>query len=516
MDVMRNTQIMPLGFSMVRRYEFWATLVLLLLLCGLSVLFSQFIRQAHFPDGAPRPLGEGYPILGALRFFSDRYNMYFDGISLSRTGSFSFYFGKHQIVGISGLEGRKVFFQDKAMDLSQGYTLLLATTPSFRASPRPPDESLHSSKWFRHTLAGMMSKDNLVANLLPMIKDTDTTFKDVTDPITDTGIVNIFEETSHIVYQSTMRVIGFNKIADSDELCSTTLKLFQCIENGTSPSRIIFPWLPTPAFLRRLTAGIRLYRIFKRLIQVDEDTDQRIDDTSQSLARSGSPIEEIIGFVLGTLFASQVNTPICAAWLLVYLATNPHWLNLVRAEIDSVLKKHGDLDETPHETFGRLHIDVWESEFPLIELCLRECIRLHLAGSAFRRNISGQTVPIGSTGEVIPKDAYLFYLVDEVHFNPDIYPNPNLWDPGRYLPGAPRSNNIPLSYLGWGAGRHPCVGMRLAKLNVTVIITSFVSMFRFTLCNDRGEPVTEPPIPDRNLHSPRKPSVPLKLKVKRM
>lgn len=79
----------------------------------------------------------------------------------------------------------------------------------------------------------------------------------------------------------------------------------------------------------------------------------------------------------------------------------------MRTEIDSVLERHGDPGQTPHETFGRLSIDVWESEFPLIELCLRECIRLHLAGSAFRRNISGQSVPIGSTGEAIPKDAYL-------------------------------------------------------------------------------------------------------------
>lgn len=141
----------------------------------------------------------------------------------------------------------------------------------------------------------MVSKDNLVANLPPMIKGTNTRFKNATDPITKTGLVDIFDETSYILYQSTMRVIGFNKIADSEELCSTTLKLFECIENGTSPSRIIFPWLPTPAFLRRLTAGIKLYQTFKRLIQAEEDMDQRIEDASQSLAKSRRPIEDIIG-----------------------------------------------------------------------------------------------------------------------------------------------------------------------------------------------------------------------------
>lgn len=141
----------------------------------------------------------------------------------------------------------------------------------------------------------MMSKDNLVANILPMFKDTNTAFQNATDPITSTGIVNIFDATSYIVYQSTMRVIGFNEIADSEELCSTTLKLFECIENGTSPSRIIFPWLPTPAFLRRLTAGIKLYRIFKRLIEVKEAAGQRVDEAPESVTKGGRPIEEVIG-----------------------------------------------------------------------------------------------------------------------------------------------------------------------------------------------------------------------------
>lgn len=127
MDAVRHAPIMPLDVP-VLRCEPWATLALLLLLCGFSALFCQFIRQPSFPDGAPRPLKEGYPTLGALRFFSDRYNMYFDGISSSRTGSFSFYFGKHQIVGISGLEGRKVFFQSKEMDLSQGLVVVSAVT----------------------------------------------------------------------------------------------------------------------------------------------------------------------------------------------------------------------------------------------------------------------------------------------------------------------------------------------------------------------------------------------------
>lgn len=41
--------------------------------------------------------------------------------------------------------------------------------------------------------------------------------------------------------------------------------------------------------------------------------------------------------------------------------------------------------------------------------------------------------------------------------DPEIYPNPEQWDPARYLPDVP-----PVESLTWGAGRHKCVGMRVS------------------------------------------------------
>lgn len=81
-------------------------------------------------------------------------------------------------------------------------------------------------------------------------------------------------------------------------------------------------------------------------------------------------------------------------------------MDLVRNEVKAALSRHGNSKETAEQILGRLSLEAWESEFPVIDLCLRECIRLHVAGSAFRRNRSGKDVPIGDTGEVVPKDAY--------------------------------------------------------------------------------------------------------------
>lgn len=62
--------------------------------------------------------------------------------------------------------------------------------------------------------------------------------------------------------------------------------------------------------------------------------------------------------------------------------------------------------ETAAHILPRLSLEDWESEFPLINLCLRETIRIHVSGSAMRKNTSGKDVPIGKTGNIIPKKAY--------------------------------------------------------------------------------------------------------------
>lgn len=93
--------------------------------------------------------------------------------------------------------------------------------------------------------------------------------------------------------------------------------------------------------------------------------------------------------------------------MFVYLGCDPYWYKRVRDEVDAAVEKHRQSPEqTPLDVLSSLDIEAWESDFPLIELCLRECIRFQLVGTAFRKNISGKDVPIGNDGEVVPKDAF--------------------------------------------------------------------------------------------------------------
>lgn len=198
---------------------------------------------------------------------------------------------------------------------------------------------------------------------------------------------------------------------------------------------------------------------------------------------------------MGALFAGQINSGVNAAWILMFLAANPEWRTAAYREIEAVAGKYDS--DTTKSLPGRLAsvpLEGWENDFPIGEACLRDSIRLNLNGTTFRKNASGAPVAI-SNGEVIPPEWYATYALSDTHHDPALYPDPFKWNPGRYvtLDGKPSPENPlakdPHSFLGWGTGRHPCLGMKFAKLEQNVIVAFFLAMFDFELADkERGLP----------------------------
>jgi len=42
--------------------------------------------------------------------------------------------------------------------------------------------------------------------------------------------------------------------------------------------------------------------------------------------------------------------------------------------------------------------------------------------------------------------------------------------------------------LGWGQGRHPCAGIRWAKLQQTIVVVYALAMYKWSCCTETGEP----------------------------
>jgi hypothetical protein len=93
--------------------------VAIVLSIGVYVLLVS--SQPRFPSKAPKPVQEGYPILGTLRFFTARWDFFRHARAQSSSGNFSFLIGKYQVVGLTGDTGRQVFFESRDLGFQEGY-----------------------------------------------------------------------------------------------------------------------------------------------------------------------------------------------------------------------------------------------------------------------------------------------------------------------------------------------------------------------------------------------------------
>lgn len=333
------------------------------------------------------------------------------------------------------------------------YAVLFGSSPQIK-DPDSAGQREEMSNHFSRRLAHLLKNEQFRKKLPTLISDVQEGIEAIkNDP---RGITNPFESIYRIVFRLTIRMVGADEIAEDPELSESTLKLFEMIDQSATAAAVMFPKFPSPAVIKRTYAGARLYMMVEKLVKQRAESGEKYDDALQYMLDQGDRTFKIIEFVVGALFAGLLNSGINAAWVMCYLATNPEWLNKAREEVGTTAAKYATNPNAPlRHQLDDVPLEAWESEFPIVDMCLRDSIRLNLLGTAFRKNISGREIPIGN-GEVIPPNAFVTYATGDVHLNPDIYPEPEKWDPSRYLPEKAEDKKVVHGFVGWGVARHPC------------------------------------------------------------
>jgi cytochrome P450 len=148
-----------------------------------------------------------------------------------------------------------------------------------------------------------------------------------------------------------------------------------------------------------------------------------------------------------TLFiAGHETTANALVWALVLLAQHP--------EIDERLAAgdRGDVARTVKEVL-RLYPPAW--------IIGRETLRdVTLDG-----------------GVAIPKQTTVFFAPLMLHRRPDLFPEPERFDPDRWVSFEPP----PFSYVPFGGGARRCIGEDFALSEIAIVLTALVSRFRFEL-----------------------------------
>lgn len=99
--------------------EKWQLSVLVGLITAVIYTAFQLMSRPVIPANAPRIL-PGLPILGSVNFFRARADFLRAGKAWAPKGRFSFYYGPHRVVAVSGDEDKKMFLSHRALDFAAG------------------------------------------------------------------------------------------------------------------------------------------------------------------------------------------------------------------------------------------------------------------------------------------------------------------------------------------------------------------------------------------------------------
>ncbi|KAK9905093.1 hypothetical protein WJX75_009533 [Coccomyxa subellipsoidea] len=191
---------------------------------------------------------------------------------------------------------------------------------------------------------------------------------------------------------------------------------------------------------------------------------------SSSHTADGSPFTdiEIIAQAFIFLLAGYETTANTLAFTTYSLAANPDKAAKLVEEIDR---------EAPEGDVTAEHL----MRMPYVEACIKEALRIYSPAALLGRQLGEDTVIKGHT---IPKGTGVMVPVYAIHHDPEIYTDPEVFKPERWLEGTPEyaaDKHMAGKWMPFGEGTRVCVGQRLALIEAKIALAHVFRKFTFTL-----------------------------------
>ncbi|KAG8037299.1 hypothetical protein G9C98_005509 [Cotesia typhae] len=169
--------------------------------------------------------------------------------------------------------------------------------------------------------------------------------------------------------------------------------------------------------------------------------------------------EEVDTFV----FAGHDTTAMALLFTILLLAEHKDVQAKARAEVDKVL----------NESKGKLTVNEVQ-RFTYLECCIKESLRLYPSVPVISKTIQEDT---HFKNYFVPKNTTLLIYPIDTHRDPNFWPNPDVYDPDRFLPSEQSEKRHPFSYIPFSAGPRNCIGQRFAMLELKTLIAGLLHNF---------------------------------------
>ena len=265
-----------------------------------------------------------------------------------------------------------------------------------------------------------------------------------------------------------------------EQVDSGFAEAYHDLQEGINLLGFFLPRLPIPAHRRRDRARRRIAEILARVMADRRRSGAAPQDFMQALMQArykdGRALsdDEVTGILLTVLFAGQHTSAVLASWTGLEMFRDPACVARIRDEMRSVYAETGAMNLASLKRQVALERTVREGErlHPPLILLIRKVLQ--------PLQYAGHTVPAGALAVVSPAVS---------HRLPGLFADPRRFDPQRFAP--PRSENKQHLYtlIGFGGGKHRCMGEKFAMLQLKAIWTVLLDRFDF-------DPVAQFPAPN--------------------
>lgn len=368
------------------------------------------------------------------------------------------------VVLVFGAEAQEQFFRapDNTLDQAAAYpfmTPVFGKGVVFDASPEERQQMLKNQ-----ALRGDMMRGHAATiehEIKRMVADWG-----------DEGEIDLLDWFAELtVYTTSACLIGK---PFRDELDNSFVGYFHDLERGTDAIAYVDPYADIESFRRRDAGRAALVEMVQGIIERRKaraeagggKVPREERDLLDVLISIDMSADYITGIFISMMFAGHHTTSGTSAWALIELMRHPETMSEVVAELDEMYADGAEI------SFQALR------SIPVLESVFKETLRLHppliilMRVVAEEIELAGRTIPVGTVVAASPRVSNRL---------PEDFPEPDSFDPGRYL--DPRQEDLQnrWTWIPFGAGKHRCVGNAFAMMQMKAIFSVILRDFEFEM-----------------------------------
>jgi cytochrome P450 len=265
-------------------------------------------------------------------------------------------------------------------------------------------------------------------------------------------------------------IFGVDVREDLDNVKKNVDIAQDAMDRTQDPSLSRFEKINLPYFKQFMNSTVYLYKfiedIYEEKINSNLDADDLLSIYINSTDEDGNKMSkaQVLDEMLTIIMAGFESTSNALVWAIVYLNQNPEEYERLINEASNIFNSNHSDEDLIKEILAA----------PVCSNVIKETLRLAPPLWTLAR-MSKEDVEVD--GRFIPKNSFVVVGPYATHRDPEIYENPEKFNPDRWNNGFEKT--LPLgAYVPFSAGSRGCPGDQFAMIEMKIILLSMFSQFR--------------------------------------